>query len=120
MRVLVFVGTAFLSVLLHWSFGWEATVLAGIAGGAAVGRGHWIVGAGGVGLGWAGAVVYTAAVTPAAFRTLLDTLGALGGNIPGEVLVGLTVFVGSLLGALGGAMGGQLRLLLVEREALEL
>lgn len=119
MHLLVLLGTALLSTVLHWGLGWEATVLAGIVGGLWSGRGHWLVGASGVGLGWAGAVLYTGAVTPAAFRTLLDTLGTLGGNIPGEVLVGLTVFLGSVLGAFGGAIGGQIRRLLEERRSAE-
>lgn len=114
MRILILLGTALLSSVLHWGLGWEATILAGVVGGLGAGRWHWVVGASGVALGWAGAVIYTAAVTPAAFRTMLDTLGALGGNIPGEAVVGLTVVLGSVLGGFGGAIGGQIRLLFAD------
>lgn len=106
------IPVALLSILLHWGLGWEATVLAGIAGGAWSARGRWFVGAAGVALGWAAFVVYTAAAAPAAFRVLLDTVGALAGNIPGEAVVGLTVFLGGVLGGLGGGIGRLLHLLL--------
>jgi hypothetical protein len=106
-------ATAVLSVLLHWTLGWEATVLAGLLGGAWAERAHWLVGGAGVALGWASFVVYTAAVSPAALRVLLDTLSSLAGNIPGEALVGLTVLLGGVLGCLGGAVGRLLRVMLM-------
>lgn len=108
------IPVALLSILLHWGLGWEATVLAGVAGGAWSARGHWLVGAAGVALGWTAFVVYTAAAAPPAFRVLLDTVGALAGNIPGEAVVGLTVFLGGVLGGLGGGIGRCLRLLLAD------
>jgi hypothetical protein len=108
---------ALLSMLLHWAIGWEATLLAGVAGGMVSSRGHWLVGAAGVAVGWAVFVVYTAATAPPAFRILLDTVGALVGNIPGEAVVGLTVLLGALLGGLGGAMGRLFHLLLRNGEA---
>jgi putative Mn2+ efflux pump MntP len=88
-----------------------ATPLAGGVAGAWSVRWHWWAGAAGVGLAWAAAAVYTAAVAPGSFRVLLDTLGALAGHVPGAVFVALPVLVGSLLGALGGGIGRQLRLL---------
>jgi hypothetical protein len=108
--VLVFSVVALLSVLLHVGIGWEATVLAGIVGGI-WGQARWFLGGIGVALGWGLLVLYTPLVAPAAFRVLLDTVGAFGGNIPGEVFVGLTVFLGGVLGLLGAAIGRLLRLL---------
>jgi hypothetical protein len=115
MIVTAILSAALLSVGLHLALGWEWTVLAGVVAGLMARRSSgWLLGAGGTGLGWAILVVYSAAVAPASFRILLDTMGALGGNIPGETLVGLTVFLGSLLGALGGGIGSVLRPLVEE------
>lgn len=107
--MIVFI-VALLSVGAHLAVGWEWTLLAGVVGGLWSRRSAgWLVGAGGTALGWAGLVMYTAWGAPASFRILLDTLGSLAGNIPGEALVGLTVFLGALLGALGGGIGSLLR-----------
>jgi len=106
--LLVTVGGA---ASLHWGVGWFATPLAGVGAGVWSSRWHWPIGALGVGLAWAGAVVYTAGAAPGAFRVLLDTLGALAGTIPGDAFVALPVVLGSLLGGLGGAVGRCLRLL---------
>lgn len=103
--------SAILSILLHWLVGWEATVLAGLFAGFLSPHGHWFAGACAVALGSAVSVVYSAAIAPASFRVLLDTLGGLAGNIPGEAIVGLTVLLGGVLGALGGTVGHRLRLL---------
>lgn len=99
------IAVAILSVALHLFVGWEATILAGVLAGVWVDRHGWLLGAVGTALGWAGLVCYSAYVAPAAFRILLDTMGSFAGTIPGSVLVGGTVFVGSLLGALGGGIG---------------
>lgn len=102
--------TALLSIGAHLALGWEWTVLAGIVGGLLVREPlGWLVGAFGTALGWALLVLYTAWVAPDALRILVDTFGALAGNIPGETLVGLTVLLGGLLGALGGGVGTLLR-----------
>ena len=107
----VLLGTAALTVLLHWGVGWFVTPLAGVGAGVWSTRWHWFVGAAGVGLGWTGSVLYTAAVAPGAFRVLLDTLGTLAGTIPGDAFVALPVLLGSLLGGLGGGIGRCLHLL---------
>jgi len=107
----VLLTTAAVTGFLHWGVGWAATPLAGVLAGGWSARWHWLVGAAGVGLGWAGSVVYTAAATPGALRVLLDTLGALTGTMPGEAFVALPVLLGSLLGALGGGIGRCLHLL---------
>lgn len=105
--------TALISIGVHLALGWQGTLLAGIVAGA---WGHdpargTLVAAGGTALGWAGLVVYSAAVAPASLRILIDTLGSLAGGIPGEALVGGTVVLGGLLGALGGGIGAVLRLI---------
>ncbi len=102
--------TALLSIVVHLVLGWEWTVLAGIVGGIIARRlSGWLVGAGGAALGWGALVVYTSALAPMSLRVMIDTVASLAGNIPGEALVGLTVFVGGLLGALGGGIGSVLR-----------
>lgn len=111
--MLVLAVVTLLSVLLHVGVGWEATVLAGVVGGAWP-RDRWLVGGAGVALAWGLLVLYTPVAAPAAFRVLLDTLGAFAGNIPGEIVVGLTVFLGGLLGALGAAIGRLGRLLVAD------
>ena len=105
-----FLVTTLLSIGLHLALGWEWTVLAGAVGGIwspRYLRGSFIGGAG-TALGWAVLVIYTAAVTPSSLRLLVNTLGDLAGNIPGEVVVGSTVLLGGVLGGLGGAIGATL------------
>jgi hypothetical protein len=107
----VLLATAAVTGLLHWGIGWVATPLAGVMTGLWTDRWHGLIGAAGVGGGWAGSVVYTAAVTPGAFRVLLDTLEGLAGPLPGEIFIALPVVLGSLLGGLGSGVGRCLRLL---------
>lgn len=107
---MVIIIVALLSVVLHVSIGWEATMLAGILGGV-WGHDRWPKAAAGVLLGWILLVLYTPIVAPAAFRVLLDTLSAFGGNIPGAVVVGLTVFLGGVLGGVGAGIGRVFRLI---------
>jgi hypothetical protein len=107
---------ALLSVGVHLALGAEWTVLAGVVAGLWVRPSlGWLAGTVGTALGWAVLVLYTAAVAPACFRVLMDTIGTLAGNIPGEALVGLTVLLGGLLGALGGGIGSVLRPLVADR-----
>ena len=90
----------------HLALGWAWTVAAGVLIGLWRPRRGWLWGLGGGALGWATLVGYTAIVAPGSLRVLLDTLVALGGNIPGEAVVGASVVLGGGLGALGGAIGG--------------
>lgn len=82
----------------------------------AVRRG-WLVGAVGAATAWLILVVYSLSVSPASVRLLLETVGALGGNIPGEALVVGTIMLGGILGALGGSIGGLLRTMVETRLA---
>lgn len=111
---MIVLAAALFSVLLHWGIGWQATLLAGIGAGMGVRHFHWFGGAVSIALGWSVFVIYTAVVAPEATRVLLNTVGAFGGIIPGEAVVGGTVLTGGILGALGGAIGGVLRTLLLE------
>jgi hypothetical protein len=97
---------------LHVALGWAWTVGGGVLVGLWRPRRGWVWGASGGALGWASLVGYTAATAPASLRLLLETVGALGGNIPEEAVVGATVVLGSALGALGGVLGSAVRLLL--------
>lgn len=96
---------------LHVVLGWEWTLIGGVLLGLWRPRRGWLWGGSGGALGWASLVGYTAAMAPASLRLLLDTLGALGGNIPPEAVVGATVVLGGALGALGGALGSAVRAL---------
>lgn len=103
--LLCIAATGAISVTLHLTLGWEWTVLAGVTAGLwRPGRG-WALGAIGGALGWGALIGYTASVAPGPLRLLLDTLGALGGNIPGEAVVGATLVLGAVLGAVGGGLG---------------
>lgn len=102
-------ATAMLSVLLHLALGWAWTLGAGLVGGAWAGRRGWLVGAGGVALGWAALVAYGFAAAPDATVRMARTVGGLFGNLPGAVAVLATVLIGALLGAAGGFAGQQAR-----------
>ncbi len=94
---------------LHVALGWAWTVAGGVIVGLWQPRRGWLLGLGGAALGWATLIGYTALVAPGGLRLLLDTLGALVGNIPGEAVVGASVVLGGGLGALGGAIGSACR-----------
>ena len=94
-----------LTIGFHVALGWVWTVAGGVLMGLWDPQHGWRLGMGGGLLGWGTLVGYTAIVAPASLQILLDTLGALGGNIPGEVVVGASVVLGGGLGAVGGAIG---------------
>lgn len=109
--------TAAVSLVLHLLVGWEATVVAGGVGGLWAVRRGWLVGAVGAATAWLILVVYSLSVSPVSVRLLLETVGALGGNIPGEALVVGTIMLGGILGALGGSLGELLRTMVQTRFA---
>jgi hypothetical protein len=97
--------TTVFSLVAHLLLGWAWTLGAGILGGALADRGGWLVGAIGVGLGWAILTVYNFVVAAAPSRILVNTLGQLFGNIPPALVVGATVLIGVVIGGLGGTIG---------------
>lgn len=105
-RMKIFV-TFGLSLLLHVLLGWGFTLGAGVVGGFWAVRRGWLVGTLGVGLGWLALLLYNAVVAPEALERMTTTMGGLLGNLPGSVVVGLTLLIGLLLGGLGGAIGTQ-------------
>ena len=112
------VVTILLAFLLHVLLGWAWTILAGLAGGLWIGRRGWLVGGIGVGLSWLGLVLYNIAVAAGPVGRMAETFGGILGNLPGPLIVALTVLIGGLLGAVGGALGTQISLLIGGRSAL--
>ncbi len=112
------VVTTLLALLLHVLLGWAWTILAGMAVGLWIGRRGWLVGGIGVGLSWLGLVLYNVVVAAGPVGRMAETLGGILGNLPGPLVVALTVLIGGLLGAVGGAVGTQVSLLIGGRNAL--
>ena len=108
-------ATAILALLLHMLLGWAWTILAGMAVGVWIGRRGWLVGGIGVGLSWLGLVLYNFVVAAGPVGRMTDTFGGILGNLPGFVIVAITVLLGVLLGMIGGGLGTQLGLLLKPR-----
>ena len=100
-----------LSLVLHVLLGWLWTPLAAFLVGLFRPRWATLRGGAGVALGWAAMLFwfYVTATQPTA--AMLEVLGGLLGNLPGEAIVGLTLALAFLLGALGGLAGGLLRML---------
>ncbi len=98
-----------LSILLHVFVGWEWTVLAGVLCGWLMTRQGWLGGAVSVAAGWGIFVLYDYISAPAQIGRMLEATGQIFGNLPGPVVVVLTIFIGGLLGLLGGLVGSRLR-----------
>lgn len=100
---------AIATVAIHLLLGWAWTVLVGVAIGGWSGqtRRSMIIGALGVGLGWAALVAYNFVVAGPSTRIMIETMGELMGNTAGGVVVAATLLIGGVLGALGGLLGGQ-------------
>ena len=102
---------AVFALVLHILLGWAWTFLAGVVAGVWVGRRGWLVGGVGVGLGWLVLVMYNIIVASGPVGRMTETLGGILGNLPGFVVLGITVLIGVLLGTVGGGLGTQVRLL---------
>lgn len=107
--------TFFVGLFLHVFVGWEWTILAAVGGGYGAGSRGWLVGSLGLGGEWLAILLYNFAVAWQPSQELARLMGALLGNMPGIVFVGLSVLLGVLWGALGGLIGSQLALLRLER-----
>lgn len=104
-------ATALLSLVLHLALGWAWTLGAGLVAGFWAGPRGWLIGAAGVGLGWAALIGYNFVRAPAAVGQMAETMGGLLGNLPAAALVAVTLLLGALLGMAGGGLGTQLRAL---------
>ncbi len=72
-----------------------------------------------VAAGWGLFVLYDYISAPAQTVRMLDATGQIFGNLPGLIVVVLTIFIGGLLGLLGGLVGSQLRQLLQSRKPVQ-
>lgn len=105
-------ATAAAAALLHTVLGWGWTFFAGLGAGVWQGRGGWYLGAIGVGIEWAGWIIFSYAVDARAVHVMTQTMGSILGNMPFFVVVALTLIMASLIGGLGGGMGTQIRVLM--------
>lgn len=106
-----------LSLVAHVFLGWSWSVIGGIT------CGYWLsskegvgaalvtglMGALCVGMSWAILVGYNMVQAQAEVRTMLEIMGGILGNLPGSVIVVLTIFIGAVLGMLGALIGNQAR-----------
>jgi len=109
-----------LSLALHLTLGWEWTVLSGVVAGYWALRRGWVLGAAGLGLAWLLVVGYNFVVAGGPVSLMTETLGGVLGNLPGWVIVGVTLLQGMVLGGLGGFAGTQLRGILGRRPVADL
>ena len=93
------------SVLLHWLLGWPWTILAGVLCGFLVVRRYGLWSSLSVAAGWAIFVIFDYVAAPEATANMLDVTGQILGNLPGFMVVVLTIAIGALLGLLGGLVG---------------
>ncbi len=56
-------------------------------------------------LSWGGMMAYTAFIAPAETVNMLQTMGSLLGDIPGSLIVVITLLIAAVLGGLGGWIG---------------
>ena len=104
-----------MSILAHVVLGWEWSVLGGITYGAIISLRNVrqgailtsILGALCVGGAWGLLVAFNVVVAKDATWKMLDTMGQIFGNLPGSLIVVLTILIGSILGVLGAILGFQ-------------
>lgn len=108
-----------ISILLHVVLGWEWTVLAGaLCGWLVAGRG-WLWGLVSIAAGWGLIVLYDYFTAPASTGRMLEATGQIFGNLPGWVVVVLTILIGGVIGMLGGLAGSQFRQLVYSKRFIE-
>ena len=101
---------AAISVFVHLVLGWQWTMLAGILCGVLMPARGWLWGFVSVAAGWGVLVLIDYLSAPAPIMRMLDMTGQILGNMPGAMVVALTILIGGILGFLGGLVGGQLSL----------
>ena len=101
-----------ITLTLHVLLGWEWTLVGGILCGWFSPERGWLKGMGVVGSAWALYVAFDWFDAPEAVTKMLGTFGQIIGNLPGLLVVVLTIFIGCLLGVFGGLIGSSLTHLL--------
>lgn len=107
-----------LAILLHVFLGWAWTVLAGVLAGMWItsSRG-WLVGAAVVALDWLLLVIWNYVLAGHEVSRMLTAVGGIVGNLPGPVIVGVTLLVGAFLGTFGGLIGSSIAALARQSKA---
>ncbi|MEM8487192.1 MAG: hypothetical protein AAF564_16685 [Bacteroidota bacterium] len=103
----VIICTAF-ALLLHLFLGWEWTLLAGVLYGLMTQYNGWLWGGLSVAAGWGLLVLFNFVVASAPVGEMTHVTGQILGNLPGALVVVMTLLIGGLLGILGGLVGTQL------------
>lgn len=96
------------SLLFHVILGWEWSLLGGIFCGMMIAKNPGVWGAVCVGSSWLLLIVFNLFRAREAVLEMITVTGQIVGNLPGFVIVLLTVFIGSALGFVGALAGGKL------------
>ena len=108
---MIVVLCAAISVFLHMVLGWQWTLLAGLLCGVLMPGKGWLWGFVSVALGWGILVLIDYFAAPDPFGRMIDVTGQILGNMPGAMVVVVTLLIGGILGLLGGLIGQQLGLI---------
>ncbi|MFK7847636.1 MAG: hypothetical protein AB8G77_20255 [Rhodothermales bacterium] len=103
-----FIVCTIIAVVLHLLLGWEWTLFAGLLCGMIMPAKSWLWGGFSVATGWGVLILYNYLIASAPLLRMLDVTGQILGNLPGAVVVVVTLLIGGLLGFLGGLIGAQL------------
>ena len=106
-----------LALLAHVIAGWSWSILGGVLygillkdrSGISAYLIHGLAGAMCVGVSWGILITYNFFIAPEGTASMLDVMGGIMGNLPGVLIVVLTLFIGSLLGLLGAIIGVQVK-----------
>jgi len=93
---------------LHLALGWEWSLLAGVFCGLFIRIKAWLWGAVSTSVAWSILIVYNLIQAREPVLDMLSTMGQILGNLPGALIVLLSVLTGGLLGLIGGEIGTRL------------
>ncbi|MFC2085840.1 hypothetical protein ACFLRO_01365 [Bacteroidota bacterium] len=110
--MILFIASA-LALALHVLLGWQWSIIGGVAAGLGTKRFGWAAGMISVSIAWLVLVAYNFSVAPAEMARFVAITSRLFGNLPGPLLVVMTISLGGLLGLLGGIIGGLIRSLVL-------
>lgn len=96
------------SLLFHIVLGWEWSLLGGIFCGMMTAKNPGLWGGICVGSSWMILVAFNLIRAREAVLEMITVTGQIVGNLPGFVIVLLTVLIGSALGFVGALVGGKL------------